>query len=67
MGVSPVSSKKMLHQIFKSASTETQIENGLAGKKSKNVESNMNNHEEYNDCKTQLEQIYKIKVNGMKI
>ena len=27
----------------------------------------MNNHEEYNDCKTQLEQIYKIKVNGMKI
>ena len=27
----------------------------------------MNNHEEYNDCKTQLEQIYKIKVNGMKL
>ena len=62
MGVSPVSSKKILHQIFKSASTETQIR-----KKLKNVESNMNNHEEYNDCKTQLEQIYKIKVNGMKI
>ena len=27
----------------------------------------MNNHKEYNDCKTQLEQIYKIKVNGLKI
>ena len=27
----------------------------------------MNNHEEYNDCKTQLEQIYKIKANGIKI
>ena len=27
----------------------------------------MNNHEEYNDCKTQLEQIYKIKANGTKI
>ena len=27
----------------------------------------MNNHEEYNDCKTQLEQIYKIKGNGIKI
>ena len=23
----------------------------------------MNNHEKYNDCKTQLEQIYKIKAN----
>ena len=31
------------------------------------MESNINNHEEYNNCKTQLEQIYKIKVNGMKI
>ena len=27
----------------------------------------MNNHEEYNDCKTQLEWIYKIKANGIKI
>ena len=27
----------------------------------------MNNYEEYNDCKTQLEQIYKIKANGIKI
>ena len=27
----------------------------------------MDNHGEYNDCKTQLEQIYKIKANGIKI
>ena len=27
----------------------------------------MNNHEEYNDCKTHLEQIYKIKANRIKI
>ena len=27
----------------------------------------MNNHEEYNDCKTQLGQIYKRKANGIKI
>ena len=27
----------------------------------------MNNHDKYNDCKTQLEQIYKIKANEMKI
>ena len=67
MVVSPVISKKILHQIFKSASTENQIAKGLAGKKLKNMESNINNHEEYNNCKTQLEQIYKIKVNGMKI
>ena len=26
----------------------------------------MNNHEKHNDCKTQLEQIYKIKANGIK-
>ena len=53
MGVSPVSSKKILDQISITASTETQIENCVAGKKFKNVESNMNNHEESNDCKTQ--------------
>ena len=27
----------------------------------------MNNHEEYNDCKTHLEQVYNIKANGIKI
>ena len=26
----------------------------------------MNNHEEYNGCKSQLEQTYKIKANGIK-
>ena len=33
----------------------------------KNLESNTSYHEEYNDCKTQLQQIYKIKANGIKI
>ena len=37
------------------------------GEKLKNLESNLDNHEEYNDCKIQLEHIYKIKVNGKKI
>ena len=27
----------------------------------------MNNHEEQNDCRTQSEEIYKIKANGIKI
>ena len=27
----------------------------------------MNNHEKYNDCKTELEQMGKIKANGIKI
>ena len=27
----------------------------------------MNNYEEYNDCKTQLKQMYKIKANRIKI
>ena len=39
------------------------FERVLLEKKLKNLESNMNNHEEYNDCKTQLEQIYNIKAN----
>ena len=43
------------------------FERVLLDKKLKNLESNMNNHEEYHDCKTQLEQIYKIKANGVKI
>ena len=36
-------------------------------KKLKNLESNLNNHEEYNPCKSQLQQICKIKGNGIKI
>ena len=43
------------------------LERVLLEEKLKNLESNMNNYEEYNDCKTQLEQIYKIKTNGIKI
>ena len=31
------------------------------------MEGNINNHEVYNDCKTQLGQIYKIKANVIKI
>ena len=41
------------------------LRKGLARKKT--LESNVNNHEEYNSCKTQLEQIYKMITNGMKI
>ena len=33
----------------------------------KNLESNKNNHEEYNDSKTQSEKIYKITANRTKI
>ena len=43
------------------------LEKVLQEKKLKNLESNMNNYEEYNVCKTQLKQIYKIKENGIKI
>ena len=34
----------------------------LLEKKLKDLENNMNNHEEYNECKTQLEQIYNGKL-----
>ena len=43
------------------------MERVLLDKKLKNLESNMNNHEEQNDCRTQSEEIYKIKANGIKI
>ena len=39
----------------------------LLEKKLKHSESNMDNHEEYTDCKTLLEQSYKIKPNRIKI
>ena len=45
---------------------KVRLERVLLGKKLKNLENNMNTHEEHNDCKTQLEQIYKIKANGIK-
>ena len=53
MGVSKTQSEKFFHQSFKSVSKETSIGKGLAGKKLKNFEGNMNNYEEYSDCKTQ--------------
>ena len=37
----------------------------LLEKMPKILESNMNNHEEHNDCETQSEQIYKIKTKGI--
>ena len=42
------------------------LERILLEKNLKTLESNMNNHEDYNDCKTQLEQIYKIKANEIR-
>lgn len=39
----------------------------LEKKRLKHLESNLNNHEEYNNCRTQLEEIYKVKDNEMKI
>ena len=51
----------------KAQAKKLRLERVLLEKKLKILESNMNNHEEYNDCKTQLEQIYKIKANGIKI
>ena len=44
----------------KAQAKKLRLERVLLEKKLKNLESNMNNHEEYNDGKTQLEQIYKI-------
>ena len=43
------------------------LEKVLLEKKPKNLESNVNIYEEYNNCKSLLEQIYKIKTNGIKI
>ena len=51
----------------KAQAKNLRLERVLIEKKLRNLESNLNNHEEYNDCKTQLEQMYKIKVNGIKI
>ena len=56
-----------LDGISKAQPKKLRLERALLEKKLKNLESNMNNHEEYNACKTQLEQIYKIKTNGIKI
>ena len=59
--------RKFSIKFSKAQAKKLRLERVLLEKKLKNFDSNMNNHEEHNDCKTQLEQIYKIKVNGMKI
>ena len=59
--------RKLSIKFSKAQAKKLKLERVLPEKKLKNLESNMNNHEEYNDCKTQLEQIYKIKANGIKI
>ena len=59
--------RKLSIKFSKVQAKKLRFERVLLEKKLKNLESNMNNHEEYSDCKTQLEQIYKIKANGIKI
>ena len=59
--------RKFSIKFSKAQAKKLRFERVLLEKKLKNLESDMNNHEEYNDCKTQLEQIYKIKANGIKI
>ena len=59
--------RKFSIKFSKAQAKKLRLERVLLEKKLKTLESNMNNHQEYNDCKTQLEQIYKIKVNGIKI
>ena len=59
--------RKSSIKFSKAQAKKLRSERVLLEKKLKNLESNMNNHEEYNECKTHLEQIYKIKANGIKI
>ena len=64
MGVSKIQVRKFSIKFSKVQAKKLSLERVLLDKILKNLESNMNNHEEYNDFKTQLEQIYKIKANG---
>ena len=59
--------RKFSIKFSKAQAKKLRLERVLLEKNLKNLESNMNNHEEYNDCKTHFEQIYKIKANGTKI
>ena len=59
--------RKFSIKLAKAQAMKRRLERVLLEKKLKNLESNMNNFEEYNDCKTQLEQIYKVNANGIKI
>ena len=58
--------KKFSIKFSNAQAKKLRLERVLLEKKIKNLESNMNNHEEYNNCKAQLEQIYKIKAHGIK-
>ena len=58
--------RKFSIKFSKAQAKKRRLERVLLEKKLKNLESNMNNHEEYSDHKIQLEQIYKIKANGIK-
>ena len=69
MGVSKYQIRKIFIKFLKLQAKKLRLERFLLKKKQQKnkLESNMNNHEEYNDCKTQLERIYKVTANGMKI
>ena len=68
MGVSKIwKVRKFSIKFSKVQTKKLRLERVFPEKKLKNLESNMNNHEEYNDYKTQLEQFYKIKANRIKI
>ena len=58
--------KKFSIKFSNAQAKKLRLERVLLEKKIKNLESNMNNHEEYNNFKAQLEQIYKIKAHGIK-
>ena len=58
--------KKFSIKFLNVQAKKRRLERVLLEKKIKNLESNMNNHEEYNNCKAQLEQIYKIKAHEIK-
>ena len=59
--------KKFSIKFSKAQAKKLRLERVFLEKKLKNLEIIMNNHEEHNDCKTHLEQIYKIMTNEIKI
>ena len=59
--------RKFSIKLSKAQVKKLRLERVLLEKNLKNFETNMNNDEEYNDCRTQLEQMYKIKAKRIKI
>ena len=51
--------RKFSIKFSKAQTKKLRLERVFLERKLKKLESNMNNNEEYNDCKTQLKQIYK--------